>query len=122
VGVIRLLGALGREDHMVERRRSVRQNCRLCGRVHFNDGRKSKSVPCTVSDISYAGARIELSDPTEIPDAIHLYIPRQHRTLHASVRWRRGNRVGIAFSSVPLNIAAPPTRYAVLGGSISIVP
>ena len=106
---------------MVERRRSVRQNCRLCGRVHFNDGRNSKSEPCTIRDISYEGARIELSDPVDIPDAIDLYIPRQHRMLHASVRWRHGNRVGVAFSSVLLNLTAPPTGYAVLGGSISIV-
>ena len=105
---------------MVERRRSVRQNCRLCGRVHFNDGRNSKSEPCTIRDISYEGARIELSDPVDIPDAIDLYIPRQHRM--ASVRWRHGNRVGVAFSSVLLNLTAPPTGYAVLGGSISIVP
>ena len=107
---------------MVERRRSVRQNCRLCGRVYFIDGRKSKSLPCTIRDISYEGARIELSDPADIPDAIDLYIPRQHRMLHASVRWRHGNRVGVAFASVLLNLTAPPTRYAVLGGSISIVP
>jgi hypothetical protein len=73
---------------MEERRRSVRQNCRLRGRVYFTDGRKSKSLPCAIRDISYEGARIELSDPVDIPDAIHLYIPRQHRMLHASVRWR----------------------------------
>jgi hypothetical protein len=37
-------------------------------------------------------------------------------------RWRHGNRVGVAFTSVLLNLTAPPTSYAVLGGSISIVP
>ena len=107
---------------MKERRRSVRQNCRLNGRIHFNDGRKSKSLPCTIRDISYEGARIELSDATDIPDAIDLYIPQKHRILHASVRWRHGNRVGVAFTSVLLSLTAPPTSYAVLGGSISIVP
>jgi PilZ domain len=107
---------------MEERRRSTRQNCRLYGRVHFNDGRKSKALPCTIRDISYEGARIELSDPVDIPDAIDLYIPQKHRILHASVRWRHGNRVGVAFSSVLLNLTTPPTGYAVLGGSISIVP
>ena len=97
-------------------------NCRLNGRIHFNDGRKSKSLPCTIRDISYEGARIELSDATDIPDAIDLYIPQKHRILHASVRWRHGNRVGVAFTSVLLSLTAPPTSYAVLGGSISIVP
>ena len=107
---------------MAERRRSVRQNLRLCGRVHFKDGHKWRSLPCTIRDISYEGARIELSDPVEIPDAINLYIPQQHRMLHASVRWRHGNRAGVAFSSVLLNLTTHPTSYAVLGGSISIVP
>ena len=115
-------GALGREDQMKERRRSGRQNCRLCGRVHFNVDRKSRSLPCTIRDISHEGARIELLGPVDIPDAIDLYIPRQHGTLHASVRWRHGNRIGVAFSSILLNLTAPPAGYAMLSGSISIVP
>ena len=105
---------------MVERRRSVRQNRRLCGRVHFNDGRKWKSLPCTIRDISYEGARIELLEPIDIPDAIDLYIPQKHRTMHARVRWRHGNRIGVSFSSVLQNIAIPG-GYAVLSGSISVV-
>jgi len=51
---------------MKERRRSVRQNCRLCGRVYFNVDRKSRSLPCTIRDISYEGARIELLGPVDI--------------------------------------------------------
>jgi hypothetical protein len=35
VGAMWLKRALGREDHMEERRRSVRQNCRLRGRIFF---------------------------------------------------------------------------------------
>jgi hypothetical protein len=77
VDVCGFRGALGREDHMEGRRRSVRQDCRLYGRVDFNDGRKSKSLPCTIRDISYEGARIELSDPVDIPGAIDLYIPQK---------------------------------------------
>ena len=45
---------------MEERRRSVRQNCRLRGRIFFSDGRKSE--PCSIRDISYEGARIDLLD------------------------------------------------------------
>jgi hypothetical protein len=52
---------------MEERRRSVRQKCRLRGRIYFYDGRKS--VPCGIRDISYEGARIELLEPIDIPDA-----------------------------------------------------
>jgi PilZ domain len=107
---------------MEERRRSRRQNCRLSGRVHFSDGQKAKSLPCGIRDISYEGARIELLDPVDIPDAIDLYIPQQHRIIHASVRWRHGNKIGLAFSSVLQSIDASLASHAVLGGSISIVP
>ena len=88
---------------MDERRRSVRQKCRLRGRIFFHDGRKSQ--PCNIRDISYEGARINLLDhPIDIPDAIDLYIPQKHRMMHANVRWRHGNRIGVAFSSVLRNI------------------
>ena len=103
---------------MEERRRSVRQKCRLRGRIYFYDGRKS--VPCGIRDISYEGARIELLEPIDIPDAIDLYIPQKHRTMHASVRWRHGNRIGVSFSSVLQNIVVSG-GYAVLSGSISVV-
>jgi len=107
---------------MEERRWSERQNCRLRGRVYFNDGHKSKSLPCGIRDISYEGARIELLDSVDIPNAIDLYVPGKHRLIHASVRWRHGNRIGVAFSSVLRNIDAPLASFAVLSGSVSIVP
>ena len=47
---------------MEGRRRSIRQKCRLRGRIYFYDGRKS--VPCGIRDISYEGARIELLERT----------------------------------------------------------
>src|SRR5262249_5787055 len=56
---------------MEERRRSVRQKCRLRGRIYFYDGRKS--VPCGIRDISYEGAGIELLEPIDIPDAISIF-------------------------------------------------
>jgi hypothetical protein len=63
---------------MAKHRRSKRQNCRLRGRVFCNDGHKSKSLPCSVRDISYEGARIELLDPVEIPDVIGGVLPVAH--------------------------------------------
>ena len=104
----------------MERRRSVRQKCRLRGRILFHDGRKSQ--PCNIHDISYEGARIDLLDhPVDIPDAIDLYIPQKRRMTHASVRWRHGNRIGVAFSSVLRNISDHPAGHAVFSGSISVV-
>jgi PilZ domain len=104
---------------MVERRRSVRQNCRLRGRIFFHDGRKSQ--PCSIRDISYEGARIDLVNSVDLPAAIDLYIPQRHQTMHASVRWRHGNRIGVSFASVLRNVTFHPPDRAVLSGSISIV-
>ena len=105
---------------MDERRRSPRQSSFLHGRVYFNNGRNS--LDCLIRDISYEGARIDLLDhPVDIPDAIDLYIPQKHQMMHASVRWRHGNRIGVAFSSVLRNISVHPAGHAVLSGSISVV-
>ena len=78
------------------RRQSTRQKCLLRARVYFNDGRKS--VSCVVRDISYEGARIIFSDPTDIPDEVQLYILGKKRLLYAQVRWRHANKIGLAFS------------------------
>jgi hypothetical protein len=83
---------------MEDRRHLTRQPAFLHGVVYFNDGRGS--LPCDIRDISYEGARIVISDPIEIPDEIELHIPDKHWLTHASVRWRHGNKFGLAFSEV----------------------
>jgi len=80
---------------MNERRRSIRQRSFLRGCVYFNNGRNS--VDCLIRDISYEGARIIFSDPVNIPDVVQLNIPDKKRTVPASVQWRHGNKIGLAF-------------------------
>ncbi len=81
---------------MEERRRSIRQKCFLRGRVYLDGGRES--VDCLIRDISYyEGARIIFYDPVNIPDVVELYIPDKKRTMSARVKWRHGNKVGLAF-------------------------
>jgi hypothetical protein len=58
------------------------------GRIYFDSGR----------EVSYEGARIIFSDPTNIPDVVQLCIPDKKRTVSARVQWRRGNEIGLAFS------------------------
>ena len=83
---------------MNERRRSRRQTRCLRGRVYFNNGRKS--LPCLIRDVAYEGARIILTDPADIPNEIDLYIPNRKRIAHASVRWRHGDKLGLALFEV----------------------
>jgi hypothetical protein len=70
----------------------------LRGRIYFNDGRKS--VPCLIRDVAYEGARIIIAHRASIPNEIDLYIPKKKRIAHASVRWRHGDKLGLALSEV----------------------
>lgn len=78
---------------------------RLTGRVYFDNGRKS--LPCSVCDIFYEGARITLSRRAEIPDVVELHVPEKHRFVQATVRWSHGKLLGLAFSDVG---RMPPRR------------
>jgi len=80
-----------------ERRRSPRKTTQLRGRVYLA-GRDY--LRCVVRDISYEGARLDLDDPVEILEVIKLYIPTKNQVAYGNVRWRHGNKVGIAFSKI----------------------
>ena len=94
------------EDEMDERRKSIRQRSSLRGRIYFNDGRAS--VSCLIHDISYEGARIVILDSIDIPNEIKLCIPEKNRIMHANVRWRHDNKIGLAFSEGVPHISGPP--------------
>ena len=96
------------EDEMPERRRSLRQNSKLRGRIYFKDGRTS--VSCVIHDISYEGARIVIFDPVDIPNEIKLCIPEKNRIMRANVRWRHDKKIGLAFSESEPHVAGrwPP--------------
>ena len=82
---------------MNERRRLSRRTKCLRGRLYFNsNGRKSR--PCQILDAFYEGARIVVDNPARIPNEVDLYIPKKKRIAHASVRWRHGRKLGLAFS------------------------
>jgi hypothetical protein len=94
------------EEEMDERRKSIRQRSSLRGRIYFYDGRASAS--CFIHDISYEGARIVILDSIDIPNAIKLCIPEKNRIIHANVRWRHDNKIGLAFSEGQPHISGPP--------------
>jgi hypothetical protein len=79
-----------------ECRRSTRDPTYLPGVIYFNHGRNSLS--CVVRDYSYEGARIVIFDPINVPNEVELHIPDRNRLVHATVRWRHGNKIGLAFS------------------------
>jgi hypothetical protein len=96
------------ENKMQEQRRLQRQTICLRGRVYFNHGRKSQ--PCLIRDVAYEGARIIVAKPADIPNEIDLYIPKRKRIAHASVRWRHGEKLGLALSDVGRRADERPAR------------
>lgn len=80
---------------MSERRQKVRKRTFLKGRILFNKG--ASSMDCLIRDLSEAGARLELSETSTLPDVFDLFIPQKDATLRTSLRWRRDEMVGVAF-------------------------
>jgi len=96
------------ENKMQEQRRLQRKTTSLRGRVYFTNGRKVQ--PCLIRDVAYEGARIIVAKPADIPNEIDLYIPKRKRIAHARVRWRHGEKLGLALSDVGRRAEDRPTR------------
>ena len=55
------------------------------------------AVEVMIWDISAEGAMIELSGPGIVPDRLDLNVPGESRPRTATVVWRTGRRLGLAF-------------------------
>lgn len=93
----------------VERRKKPRLRSLLGGRVSFNQ--KSSTLDCVVRNVSEDGALLLISDSIALPNAFDLDIARHQRSYVARIRWRDGEKVGVAFDApsageiVPLDMA-----------------
>jgi hypothetical protein len=104
---------------MEEHRTAGRRHAFLKAEIRYNNG--LFTVPCIVRDISDTGARIELHGTVSLPKTFDIFIEKRNQTRPASVRWIRGNEVGIAFTdaqpAADPAAAAPQAASAVLGNS-----
>ncbi|MBG1231888.1 PilZ domain-containing protein [Aestuariivirga litoralis] len=64
--------------------------------VMLNDWR---FYDCTIRDISAGGAKLICGEQSYIPNEFRLYTPWDHSIRSARVVWRKGNQMGIAFTS-----------------------
>ncbi len=78
-----------------ERRKNPRLRTLLGGRVCFNQRRST--LDCVVRNLSDDGALLLISDAVALPSAFDLEIAHRQQSCKARVRWRDGERVGIAF-------------------------
>lgn len=57
----------------------------------------SAPIYCAIREIAATGARIEVGSDIELPAHFDLLLPEAELTVKASVKWRNGDALGIAF-------------------------
>lgn len=62
-------------------------------------------VDVIVRDLSVDGARIQLKSSTDLSGKFNLFVPSEKMLYTVSVRWMKGNVVGLRFASDPEYVA-----------------
>jgi PilZ domain len=76
------------------KRAAARHRVLKSGTIEFNGG----AIDCVVRNLSDTGAALEVASPLGIPAAFNLLIAGERTTYQCEVRWRKENRIGVAFS------------------------
>lgn len=66
-------------------------------------------VDCTIRDMSETGARLAVGDQMATPNDFRLVVPMDNTMRDAKVVWRRGNLIGVTFTSEARR--APPRKW-----------
>ena len=75
------------------------------GVIPFNEHRST--IDCVIRNFSDDGAKIELENPTLLPEEIDLFIEKKNRAFRAKVVWRQANQAGLSFRPVASNEPVP---------------
>lgn len=85
-----------------EARSSLRTRSLRTGKVVFGSFQYSRD--CVIRDVSEGGVRIRIDDPDSIPGEFWLLDIRKFAAIKATVKWRKGNELGLALDSeIPLD-------------------
>jgi len=80
----------------INNKREARKSVRQPGWITLDGGFAAR--PCTVLDLSSAGAKITIDDPNAVTAKVRLAFSRDARTGRAcQVVWRRAKTLGIRF-------------------------
>jgi hypothetical protein len=80
----------------VTKKRDVRRSVHQAGWITLDGGFAARQ--CKVLDLSASGAKLELDDPTSVPNKMKLAFSRDARTGRiCEVVWRRGKTLGVRF-------------------------
>jgi hypothetical protein len=80
-----------------DKRAGVRRRVLFSGRLVHS--REELSTACAIQDLSTTGARVKLSGAEALGDPLYLIDMRNGLAYRAQIRWREGERVGLAFLS-----------------------
>ena len=86
-------GDRGSKDY----RRAKRWESQEAGKIEFGTG-SITIIPCRILDISLSGAAIEVNSEVWFPDSFKLSVDSQNLCQSCQVKWRKGRRLGVAFS------------------------
>jgi len=65
----------------------------MSGAIEFT----GSTVNCLISNMSIAGAELEVSNPLEIPERFNLFFKADGTHIPCHVIWRQEERMGVAF-------------------------
>ena len=80
---------------MSDNRYALRSRTFLKAEIDLNGGLSTLS--CIVKDLSETGARILVSEGIALPETFRIHLPKPDRWVQATVRWRRGEYIGVHF-------------------------
>jgi hypothetical protein len=79
-----------------EQRRSDRKTIRHTAWIAMSQPGEVKE--CVISDVSQTGARIDVGDPSDLPDEFMLFLTRNASMRRKClVMWREGTQIGVYF-------------------------
>jgi hypothetical protein len=86
----------GAERRAVARRASPRARSLLTGKIVIDDA--SVSHDCVIRNLSAKGARVRLAGAINLPGAVGLLVVKEGLLFDATIAWRRGEQIGLAFT------------------------
>jgi hypothetical protein len=84
---------------MSDKRYAQRSRTFLKAEIDLNGGLSTLS--CIVKDLSETGARVLVSEGIALPETFRIHLPKPDRWVQATLRWRRGEYIGVHFDDEP---------------------
>jgi PilZ domain len=78
----------------LDARKTPRNRALDTGLIRFGD----MSFSCSIRNVSKGGFALDVSSQADIPDRFTLIVVAERKTYSCNVIWRKGRRIGVAFS------------------------